>query len=171
MYLNLIIIKTCSIQQLKSDSPSSHHPSQKPTTLCHKKRVSWMVNGNYLTINNALFLSTSKVSSKDPPPTATPFFLRGDWKRSQKKNITNTKKPTTQRGGKKTHKKTPTPPPPWNLCMESLHIFFFIHLDPRCFCPIRWPLGNSAGSATQAWASSRKLASSRVWAPEKKAET
>lgn len=78
-----------------------------------------MVNGNYLTINNAPFLSTSKVSSKNPP--------RGGGK-IQKKN-------TTQRGEKKTTKKKTqkTPPPPWNLCMESLHIFFFIHLDLPVF--------------------------------------
>lgn len=104
MYFNLIIIKKCSIQHLKSDSPSSHghqapiiNPKNQQHSATKKGSHEWSMVNIHLTLNNAPFLSTSKVSSKDPPPTAALFFWGGLEKIQKQKQ---TKTHTTQRGEK-----------------------------------------------------------------------
>ena len=108
-----------------------------------------MVNGNYLTLNNATVSFNIKGLLQK---TAALLFGGGGGKNVKRKTQKphNTKKHKKHKKTKKNTKKSP--PPPWNLCMESLHIFFFIHLDPGVFCPSGGPVGNSVGSATQAWA-------------------
>lgn len=136
MYFNLIIIKKCSIQHLKSDSPSSHghqapiiNPKNQQHSATKKGSHEWSMVNIHLTLNNAPFLSTSKVSSKDPPPTAALFFWGGLEKIQKQKQ---TKTHTTQRG-EKNKKKTNT-----STSLESLHgisPYLFLHpFGPPVFC-------------------------------------